>query len=125
MRSAKARRGAAKLVLGMLLFAQAAIGWSACDMPDRSPAQAIAREPAAPCHEEPGLNPNLCLAHCLSPDQSPDTPALPTVPALVAPVLSVAAFLAVASASPAPSRFVLPRPAAPPPPRILFQSFLI
>lgn len=116
---------AGRLVLGVLLFAQAAIGWATCDMPDRSPAQAIAREPSAPCHEDPELNPNLCLAHCLSPDQSADTPAPPSVPAIVAPVLFVPQVFVTASAVPAPSRFVLPRPAAPPPLRILFRSFLI
>lgn len=108
----------------VLLFAQAAIARAACDMPVRTPALAIAQEPAMPCHEEPAAPRNVCLAHCLSTDQSADTPQV------VVPVwLGVAPlFVPVASAASAHSVAVLrrvPVPSAAPPPRILFQSFLI
>ncbi len=112
------------VVLGALLFAQAALAIAACDLPRFAPAMALVEKPAEPsCHEAPVRNANLCLAHCLSFDQSPDSPqvqvpAMPAAPALIVemprePTPGIAAM-----------RFRLPHPAAPPP-RILFQSFLI
>jgi hypothetical protein len=116
-------RGVAKVMLLALLFAQAAVAVAECNMPNRMPAQAIAREPAMPCHEKSEQNANLCLAHCLSGDQSADTPQF------TVPVWSGTAPLSIAvvdrwSSRVALLQYVLPRPAAPPP-RILFQSFLI
>lgn len=69
-------RGVATILLFTLCFAQAAVAATACDMPDRAPAQAFTQPVSMPCHEEPAPNANLCLAHCLSADQSADTPQL-------------------------------------------------
>ena len=108
-----------------MLFAQAALvlAAAACDMPDRTPARAFAPQDSMPCHEEPTPNANLCLAHCLSADQSADTPQV------VVHAWSETAMLGVVVADVSNSRAAqirhkLPRPAAPPP-RILFQTFLI
>jgi len=114
----------AQVLLGALLFAQAALAVAACDWLRVAPAMALAAKAGQPtCHEEPARNANLCLAHCLSFDQSPDTPqlqvvAIPASPALVVPMPDGRAIGVV------DSRFRFPRAAAPPP-RILFQSFLI
>lgn len=121
----RAMRNRVSLVLlGALLFAQAALAIAACDWLRVAPAMALATKADAPsCHEVPVRNPILCLAHCLSFDQSPDTPqlqvpAIPSAPALVVAMPDGRAIGVV------DSRFRLPHPAAPPP-RILFQSFLI
>jgi len=112
------------MILGALLFAQAALAVAACDWARVAPAMALAANADQPtCHEEPARNANLCLAHCLSFDQSPDTPqlqvlAIPASPVLVVPMPNAQSIRAL------DSRFRLPYPAAPPP-RILFQSFLI
>lgn len=113
-------------LLGTLLFAQAALAIAACDWLRVAPAMALMANADEPtCHEQPAHNPNLCLAHCLSFDQSKDKPqpqfqvlALPAAP------MVVLATPFPRSRSVIESRFWMPR-AAVPPPRILFQSFLI
>ena len=76
-----------------------------------------------PCHEEPTQNANICLAHCLSADQSADTPQVVvhawngTTPLNIV-VADNRTYPSVAM------RHMLPLPAAPPP-RVLFQTFLI
>ena len=110
-------------VLGVLLFAQVAIALAACVMQGRTPALAFSQQVPMPCHEEPVANPNLCLAHCTSADQSADTPQV-AMPAWIA-----TAPLTVASVDRGPvyasvERQLPPRGAGPPL-RILFQIFLI
>lgn len=120
----RTRTRVAQLLLGVLLFAQAALALAGCDWLRAAPALAInANASRAPCHEEPAVNANLCLAHCLSADQSTDTPQV-VVPVWVdcAPITVVAIDRRLAPV--VDLQFVLPRPSAPPP-RILFQSFLI
>lgn len=125
MRTSSARALVARLLLGVMLFTQAALAGAACSMPGRSPAQAIATAQAMPCHhagQEP-RNANLCLADCLSFDQSSDTPQLPAMAPNPAPVLSVALAESVRPRIvPQSARLAS---AADPPLRILFQSFLI
>ena len=120
----RTRARVAQLMLGLLLFAQAALSLAGCDWLRAAPALAIsASSSQPPCHEEPVGNANLCLAHCLSADQSADTPQV-AVPARVeSPAIMVAAIYRWTGRA-ENLRFVLPRPSAPPP-RILFQSFLI
>jgi hypothetical protein len=123
MISRGAIRKIASVVLAALLFAQAAVAAASCDMPDRAPAQVFSRPAPMPCHEEPAQNANICLAHCLSADQSADTPQV------VVHAFNGTAPLNIAVDEgriyPAAAlRYKLPRPAAPPP-RILFQTFLI
>jgi len=110
-------------MLFALLFAHAAIAGAACEMPDRTPARAISHNAAMPCHEEPAPNTNLCVAHCLSGDQSADTPQVGMPAWNCTAVLTVEVFDRYRIRSMALRHF-LPRPAAPPP-RIVFQSFLI
>lgn len=116
-------RKIASVVLAALLFAQAAVATASCDMPDRAPAQVFSRPAPMPCHEEPARNANICLEHCLSTDQSADTPQV-----VVHAWSSMAPLnVEVADRGNFPAavlRHKLPRPAAPPP-RILFQTFLI
>ncbi len=116
--------GIARLLVGALLFAQAALAVAACDLLRVAPAQAIAAKAGEPsCHEEPAMNANLCLAHCLGNDQSADKPQV-AIPEWSRAYLLV---IEVAGSAPLPQaiqRHVPPYPGAPPP-RILFQSFLI
>ena len=118
----RTRTFVARLLLGAVLFAQVALAAAACDMPVRAPAQVFSGQESMPCHEEPARNANLCLAHCLSADQSADTPQV------AAPVWIGAALFPVDIADRGrehvvPLQRLLPRPTAPP--RILFQTFLI
>ena len=121
-------RGSVKKIAGMLLgamlFAQAAFAMAACDWLRVAPVQVIMPKATEPsCHEEPARNANLCLAHCLGSDQSADTPQV------AIPAWSQASFLVIVAFESAPLprdswRYTLTRPGAPPP-RILFQTFLI
>jgi hypothetical protein len=116
-------RNCARILLAALLFAQAAVAAAACDMPDRAPAQAFTQQESKPCHEEPAQNANLCLAHCLSADQSADTPQVVVHPWCAAAPLAVAAPQAWSGRAVVWQRLI-PHTATPPP-RILFQSFQI
>lgn len=84
----------ARLMLGLVLFAQGIVAANACITPDASPVQAYAVEhdgAAMPCHEEEISNANTCLNHCTQPDQiSVDQHSLP----LAAPV-SVMAWVSI------------------------------
>jgi hypothetical protein len=120
----RTRTRVAQLMLGLLLFTQGALAMAGCDWLRAAPALAIAASSSQPpCHEAPAVNANLCLAHCLSADQSADTPQV-VVPVWVdcAPIRVVAIEHRIVRVMDV--QFVLPWPAAPPP-RILFQSFLI
>ena len=116
-------RAFARFALAALLLTQAAIAVAACDMPERAPAQAFEEQMAMPCHEAPPENRNLCLAHCLSADQSADTPQV-VVPAWCGTAPLVVVVSGYASKQVATPRRMVPHAGAPPP-RILFQSFLI
>ena len=73
-----------RLTLALMLFAQGAMAWSACDWLESSPARAVrAGAEAAPCHET--INVSICLTHCLSDSQAvqeyaPDIPAMSATP---------------------------------------------
>jgi hypothetical protein len=117
-------KGVSRVALAALLFAQAALALAGCDWTRAAPALAIsASSSQPPCHEAPAVNPNLCLAHCLSADQSADTPQV-VVHAWIGPVSLNIEAVGGRSYPAAALRYKLPRPAAPPP-RILFQTFLI
>lgn len=113
----------ARIVLGLMLFAQGAMAWSDCDLLEHSPVRALLASAAvAPCHES-GFG-AACLNHCLADRQtvqkvSMDIPAMPS-----APVLTLAL-----QADPLPSigvaHFSEPAPGTGPPRRILLQSFQI
>ena len=120
----KTRTRIAQLMLGLMLFAQFALALAGCDWLRAAPALAIsASSSQPPCHEEPAVNPNLCLAHCLSADQSADTPQI-VVHVWIGPALQNVDAADDRGYPAAALRYRLPRPAAPPP-RILFQTFLI
>ena len=124
MNSRATARKIACVLLGAMLFAQAALAAAACDWLRVAPAQAIMAKAGEPsCHEEPAQNANLCLSHCLGSDQSADTPqvAIPTWNQSSLPVIANVEFV------PAPKvalRYTLPYPGAPPP-RVLYHAFLI
>ena len=115
------RRAVGRLMLAVMLFAQAAYVLAACEIDDRGAAAALA-EAGQTCHQ-PETSVNLCLGHCLAGDQSLDKHAV-SVPALIdAPVLLVAP---LAVLRPAAACWAQPvAPGCGPPPRILFQSLLI
>ena len=123
MKSRGTARKIARVLLGVLLFAQVALAVAGCDWLRVAPAQAIGAKAGEPtCHEAPARTVNLCLAHCLGADQSTDTPQV------AIPAWSQAALLVIAYVERAPTReailqYTLPRPGAPP--RIRFQSLLL
>jgi len=114
----------ARLLLGALLLAQAALAAAACEWGAREAARAVAMAAGAEnplCHEAaaPSAESGLCLTHCLGDQQSLDKPSV----AVPAPVrFMVRAATPVAPPVPWRER---PLAASAPPPRILFQSFLI
>ncbi len=76
----------ARLMLGLVLFAQGVVAASACIAPDASPTQAYAigqdADETLPCHDEETPNANACLVHCdqanqISVDQHNATIAAP------------------------------------------------
>jgi hypothetical protein len=123
MRSRRHSLASALAALAGLLFLQAAIAFAPCELPGRSAATAIAAAMAGmpDCHEADQAN--LCLAHCASEDQAvikvqldlPDLAAPEALPPMavvgkhVPPAIDAPPYLAAAG----------------PPPRILFQSFLL
>ncbi len=123
--------GVAKLVLGAMLFAQAALALAACDWGRPAPAQAFAAMDAMPCCQDDEARPdalagtaNLCLMHCTSDAQSVDTSKLLVPTGVPLAVLTVPPV-------PTPGCFALrgvpfARHAfATPPLTILFQNFRI
>ena len=123
MRSRRRSFAAALAGLAGMLFLQAAIAFAPCELPGRSAATAMAAAMAAmpDCHEADEAN--LCLAHCASEDQTLlklqlELPQL-AVPAAT-PILALQHRPVLATGRPAPHLA-----AAGPPPRILFQSFLL
>ena len=121
----------AKLVLGVLLFAQAAMALAGCKFDLRAPADAIAAMNQMPCCDDDEAqtdalagNVNLCLVHCTSDAQSVEPSGLaisavfPAIASPVPPIPQAACF----AFRRAPSA----RPAlAGPPLTILFQTFRI
>jgi len=113
----------ARIVLALMFFAQGAMAWSACDLPEHSPVRAVlASAEVAPCHQS-GFG-GACLAYCLSDRQvvqkvSMDIPAMPS-----APVLTLA--IRFVPLSPLGIAYVSDSaPGTGPPRRILLQSFQI
>ena len=128
MRSRRSVQSIARVLVGVLLFTQAALAIATCEWLGRAPAQAIAHNATSPCDQtdvraENRAN-NLCVAHCLAEFQSLDTHqlpvfALPTVPVLEVRMPSSSSATLVSH----PTRVV--SPSAAPPPRILYHQFLI
>ena len=123
--------GVAKLVLGAMLSAQAALALAACGWGQRAPAEAITTMDAMPCCQDDAArsdalvgNANLCLMHCTSDAQSVDALNL------LAPAAVALAVLTVPPA-PAPGCFALHgvpvawHDLAAPPLIILYQNFRI
>ena len=121
--------GFAKFVVAALLFTQAALAVSGCDLGQRSAAQAVSAssETLCPDHEAPGVldrNANLCLVSCTSDAQNVDTSGL-TVQSFPADVVLTV------SPAPVPGYLALRRPAvasyafAAPPVRILTHNLRI
>ena len=120
MRTRSRRAFVARLMLAAMLYTQAALAMAPCDEVERSAARAIA-ESAQTCHE-PEQSPNLCVNQCLAGDQNQYTPELPV---LAPPALPVLVATASVLRQFSERFFSLPLRATHPPPRILFQTFLI
>ena len=122
------RRSVGLLLAALMLFAQGAIAFAACDLVRSTASQALARTGSAtpdeqPCHQ-PSENANLCLAHCLAGDQSLDKPSAAIPACAAAPVFALRTLHLAVPASVATRRLAIP-PAAAPPPRILFHALRI
>ena len=127
MLSSACRIVVARVLLVALVFAQGAMAATVCDMPERSAAQAIASIETPPCHQvmPEERNPNLCLADCLSEQQSLDKPLLVVFDLPASPVLVVESLERSDPGRSIDARSLAIAPSGAPPPRILFQSFLI
>ena len=121
-------RSIARVLVGVLLFTQAALAIAACEWLGRAPAQAIAQSATPQCLESEtradNRANNLCVAHCLAEFQSLDTHQVPVFAFPAAPVLAALAPVPPSLAALLKRQFVTVVAAAPPP-RILFQHFLI
>ena len=125
--SRRRARFAGMFALAAMLFAQAALALAACRFDGGAPARILAsgmpEATAQPCHEPAEIT-NLCLAHCRGDKQTLDKPQV-KVPTLLIQQAALAIHvwpqlrLIGLSGRPAPV------PTVAPPPRILFQSFLI
>ena len=120
MRSRRRLAGAVVALAGML-FLQAAVALAPCETPGRSAALARAAAMAAMPQCPESDQASLCLAHCASEDQTILKVAL-ELPQLVVPAAPVPAFPANLPTAEKPAPHLA---AAGPPPRILFQSFLL
>ena len=111
---------AAVLALLAMLFMQATAAVAGCELPAGGGLAAMQASAMPDCHEveEP---PALCHAHCQGEDQAVGK-VQPDLPDLTPGVSSIRKFEPVAEA---PRPAALPRAFAGPPPRILFQSFLL
>lgn len=127
MASRSALKSMARLALAAMLFTQAALASAACESAWRAPALVIALAQHGAggenCHDL-RINMNLCLAHCLGDDQSLDKPVVKVPAFFIAPILLVPVVPISMDQARIPQRRAAPH-AAGPPPRILFQSFLI
>lgn len=63
----------ARLMLGLMLFAQGIVAANACDALSAGPAQAFSMaqhdDKSMPCHDGVRSNGNACLTHCTQSDQ--------------------------------------------------------
>jgi hypothetical protein len=111
------------MVLALMLFAQAALAWSACVWEARAPDRAVRAVAAAtPCHNDGSAA--ACLTHCLSDRQTVhkvmfDIPAMPSDAVLT---LALPRDRGVDLASDRSARSMT---GTSPPRRILLQSFQI
>lgn len=116
----------ARLMLGLMLFAQGIVAANACITPEASPVQAYAVErndEATPCHEEEVSNANACLNHCTQTDQiSVDQHSVP----LAVPVSVMAWVSSLPQQQPARTKLAAEQMAlnTGPPLSIRFCSFL-
>lgn len=127
MHARRTLRRIARLALAAFLFAQTALAIAACDLGERSAAQAIASAGAAgsePCHQPEDVSTaSLCVAHCVTQSQSLEKPfwQVPTaapVPAASLLIAPARPWLHIAAADLGP-------PPAGPSRRILYRTFLI
>jgi hypothetical protein len=91
----------ARLMLGLVLFAQGVVAANACDVLRGSVSQAFAAKAADSsgmhCHEESLPNTNACLAHCTQGDQVNVDQVIPVfvAPSVVTLVVDVPARVSV------------------------------
>lgn len=109
-------------LIGML-FLQAAIAFSPCNLPGRAAATAMAAAMASMPGCQSGEQATLGLAHCTS-EQAvmPSVRAEPPHPALPS---AVSVFPGLSKSVPSVAWRATPPPAVGPPPRIVFHSFLL
>lgn len=121
-------RAIARLLLAVLLFAQASVAFADCVADRGRLAKALASADMDLCHSAQTfvsdfgpLNPNRCVAHCTSDLQIAAATVAIVRSAASAPVLFVPRSAAVAM----PVTGLLASPPGTPPPRILQHAFLI
>ena len=121
MYSRRPRLIAAFAAMAAMLFLQATLAFAGCDLPSGSSAMAAMQMDAMPDCDEGHDAGALCAAHCQSEDQTLGKLQFPL------PDLAQAVSILVLWRPAQPVQSPAPRltPHAAPPPRILFQSFLL
>ena len=115
----------ALIALALMLFAQGAMAWAPCQLPERSPALALSIAAGHECCEdEVAATTPLCFTHCLAEKQALykgvlDVPPMPSTPVLVLAARIETVLAGHSIGSPPPIA------ATGPPRRILLQSFQI
>ena len=118
-------RSLAKLMVGVLLLAQALVAAHACELALGSAAREQAAVAVVHCHEAPvPADDALCVKHCNADEQSlstltPGVAPMPAIAVLTVPALSPveqSGANGIAGATPV-------SPATDPPPAILFHAF--
>ena len=128
MFTAASRHLIARVALALMLFAQAAMAWSACELPERAPELALrAASRHAGCEEmasaQSGVTP-VCFAHCLADKQALYKAVLDIPPMPSSPVLTLVPLVDAISGT----QYVhgaVPAAGTGPPRRILLQSLQI
>ncbi len=131
MRRHRPRRAAAVLALTAMLFAQAAFALSVCAADEMLPSglhmvhgKTVSEAGSSPCHDAAPADGALCAAHCQASDQTLDKHQVSVPVAVLQPVLVVQMRLPGGPRL-APAQRDASLSGGAPPPRILFQSFLI
>jgi hypothetical protein len=124
----RSQRAIARLLLAVLLFAQASVAFADCAADRGQLAKALASADMELCHSPQTfvsdfgpLNPNRCVAHCTSDLQIAAATVAIVRSAASVPVLFVPRSAPVAM----PATGLLASPPGAPPPRILQHAFLI
>ncbi len=122
------RLAMARIVLALMLFAQGALAWAACQLPERAPElalrAAVEHQGCEQLSEPTHASASVCFTHTLSEKQSLYKTPLDIHSTPAGPVLIISGSPTFQSKAREPRRLSI-APTGGPPRRILLQSFQI